>query len=139
MRTRAVTCLVLAGALALVVPVGAQAPDQDLPILDLRGAGVDLLRIAVPRAEGDGESARAAVEIMAKDMDVAGLFQVLDPSSFPAQLQGEGLSFSSALWSQVGAQAVVKMKISGGQLDGRVYVTARGDAAVLTKSYRAGD
>jgi hypothetical protein len=37
----------------------------------------------VPRAEGDGESARLAVETMSKDMDITGLFQVLDPASFP--------------------------------------------------------
>jgi TolB protein len=49
------------------------------------------------------------------------------------------LGFSSALWSQVGAQAVIKMKVSGGVLEGRVYIVARGDAAVLTKSYRAAD
>jgi hypothetical protein len=40
---------------------------------------------------------------------VVGLFRVLDPTSFPQQLQ-EAQGFSSALWSQVGAQAVVKMK-----------------------------
>jgi len=67
---------------------------------------------------------------------VSGLFQVLDPASFPSQLQAEGLAFSSALWSQVGAQAVVKMKAAGGALEGRLYVVARGDTAVLSKSYR---
>ena len=30
-------------------------------------------------------------ETMSKDMDITGLFQLLDPASFPAQLQGEGL------------------------------------------------
>ena len=60
-------------------------------------------------------------------MDITGLFQVLDPASFPAQLHSEGLGFSSALWTQVGAQAVIKMKASGGQLEGRLYVVARGD------------
>ena len=76
---------------------------------------------------------------MSKDMDITGLFQLLDPASFPAQLQSEGLGFSSALWSQVGAQAVIKMKVAGGVLEGRLYIVARGDSAVLTKSYRAAD
>ena len=84
-------------------------------------------KLAVPRAEGD--SGAAAVETMSKDMDITGLFQVLDPASFPAQLQSEGLAFSSALWTQVGAQAVIKMKASGGALEGKVYVVARGDSA----------
>jgi TolB protein len=117
----------------------AAGADEDLPAIRLSGAGVELLRMAVPRAEGDADGARTAADTMSRDMDVVGLFQVLDPASFPAQLQAEGLSFSSALWSQVGAQAVIKMKVSGGQLDGRLYVTGRGDAPVLSKSYRAGD
>ena len=98
-----------------------------------------MLRIAIPRAEGDGESARVAVETLSRGMDITGLFQVLDPASFPAQLQSEGLGFSSALWTQVGAQAVVKMKASGGVLEGRLYVVARGDTATISKTYRAGD
>jgi len=129
------------GLTPLATPAFAQKPptEEDLPMLRLSGAGVELLRLAVPRAEGDGESARTAVETMSKDGDVSGLFQVLDPSSFPQQLQAEGLAFSSALWTQVGAQAVVKMKASGGQLEGRLFVVARGDTAVISKSYRGND
>ena len=112
-----------------------QGGDEDLPAVQLSGAGVELLKLGVPRAEGDSDGSAAA--LLSKDMDITGLFQVLDPTSFPAQLQSEGLNFSSALWSQVGAQAVVKMKVSGGTLDGRAYVVARGDTAVLSKTYRA--
>ena len=87
----------------------AQTPagDEDLPAITLSGAGVQMLRLAVPRAEGD--SGAAAVETMSKDMDITGLFQVLDPASFPAQLQNEGMAFSSALWTQVGAQVLIKL------------------------------
>jgi len=107
----------------------AQAPsgDEDLPAIRISGAGAELLKLAVARAEGDGESARTATETFSKDADVSGLFQVLDPASFPQQLQSEGLSFSSALWSQVGAQAVVKMKAAGGSLEGRLFIVAGGD------------
>jgi TolB protein len=121
-------------------PARAQVPggDEDLPAIRLSGAGVDLLKLAVPRAEGDGESARTAVETLSKDMDVSGLFQVLDPASFPQQLQTEGLAFSSALWTQVGAQAVLKMKATGNDLEGKLFVVARGDTAVLSRSYRSG-
>jgi TolB protein len=117
----------------------AQTGDEDLPTIRLSGAGVELLKLALPRTEGDGDSAKAAAETMAKDMDVTGLFQLLDPASFPPQLQAEGLAFTSALWTQVGAQAVIKMKMTGDKLDGRLYVVARGDAPVLSKSYRATD
>jgi TolB protein len=117
----------------------APSGDEDLPAVILSNAGVELLKIAVPRAEGDGEAARTAAETMTKDADVSGLFQVLDPASFPQQLQAEGLAFSSALWTQVGAQAVVKMKATGAQLEGRLFVVARGDTAVISKSYRGDD
>ena len=112
-----------------------QAADEDLPVIRLSGAGVELMRIAVPRAEGDV----GAGETLSKDLDITGLFQVLDPGSFPAALQGEGLGFSSPLWTQVGAQAVVKMRVSGSEIEARLYVTARGDTAQLSKVYRAGD
>ena len=128
----------LVGVLAAPSAARAQAGgDEDLPAVQLSGAGVALLKLAVPRVEGDGDG--AAAELLSKDMDITGLFQILDPASFPAQLQSEGLNFSSALWTQVGAQAVIKMKVAGGALDGRVYVVARGDTAVLSKSYRAAD
>jgi TolB protein len=130
----------ISGAQVAPAPSPATGGDEDLPMIRLSGAGVELLKLAVPRAEGDADTARAAVDVMSKDMDVTGLFQVLDPASFPQQLQAEGLSFSSPLWSQVGAQAVIKMKATApGELQGRVYVTARGDAAVLSKSYRGAD
>jgi TolB protein len=111
--------------------------DEDLPPITLSGAGVQMLRLAVPRAEGD--SGAAAVETMSRDMDITGLFQVLDPASFPAQLHNEGMAFASALWTQVGAQVVIKMKAAGGALEGKVFVVARGDTPTLAKSYRNAD
>jgi TolB protein len=114
----------------------AQGADEDLPVIRLSGAATELTRVGVPRAEGDSGT---AVETLSKDLDVTGLFQVLDPGSFPAALQGEGLGFSSALWTQVGAQAVVKMRVAGGQIEGRLYITARGDTAQLSKLYRGAD
>jgi TolB protein len=140
---RKVTRSGLAGfalALATVLAAGgarAQSGDEDLPAVTLSGAGVELLKLGVARAEGD--EGGTAAQTLSKDMDVTGLFQILDPTSFPAALQSEGLGFSSPLWTQVGAQAVVKMRVAGGQIEGRVYVTARGDTAQLSKVYRAGD
>jgi TolB protein len=129
---------VAAASVPAIARAEAPSGDEDLPAIRLSGAGVEMLKLGVPKAEGD-ESARIATETLSKDMDVTGLFQVLDPASFPAQLQSEGLAFSSALWSQVGAQAVVKMKANGSALEGRVYVVARGDAAVVSKTYRGGE
>ena len=131
--------LLAAIAVVLAAPASAQPPaggDEDLPAVQISNAGVEMLKLALPKADGDAGEATAT---LSRDMDITGLFQLLDPASFPAQLQSEGLGFSSALWSQVGAQAVIKMKVSGGVLEGRVYITARGDNAVFTKSYRAAD
>ena len=130
-------------ATAVLAPGAARAQtstgDEDLPAIRISASGVEMLKLAVPSAEGEPESARTATETLSKDMDITGLFQVLDPGSFPAQLRSEGLTISSALWTQVGAQAVIKMKASGGGLEARVYVVARGDSAVLAKTYHAGD
>ncbi len=54
------------------------------------------------------------------------------------------MGFSSALWSQVGAQAVAKIKVghtSGGavQVDGNLYVLGHGETAVLSHSYKGSD
>lgn len=127
------------GATALAADAPA-AVDEDLPAIRLTGASVELLKVGVARAEGDAEAARTAVEILSHDLDITGLFQLLDPASFPQALQTEGLGFSSALWSQVGAQAVVKMKVGpGGQVEGRLYALARGDTAMLSQTYRGGE
>jgi len=139
-RTGCSFALAVVTILALPASVRGAPAEEDLPpakVFEIDPSGVQMLKLAVPRAEGDAGA--AAVETISKDMDITGLFQVLDPASFPAQLQGEGLGFSSALWTQVGAQAVIKMKAAGGQLEGRVYVVARGDQPTLTKSYRAAD
>ena len=45
-------------------------------------------------------------------LDIIGLFNLLNPTSFPPDLQREGMGFSSALWSQVGAQGVVKLRVA---------------------------
>jgi TolB protein len=130
----ALVVLALAGDAA---PASGQgSPEGDLPVVTLSGAGIELMRVALPRVEGDSGGAG---ETLAKDLDMTGLFQLLDQQSFPQQLQTEGLTFSSALWTQVGAQAVVKMRVSGSQIEGRLYVTARGDTAQLSKVYSAAD
>jgi TolB protein len=147
-RTRAaVTAATAALGLALAPPgAGVAAPaapagstgDDKLPRIEIVSRK-ELLKLAVPNASGDRDAAATATATMSRNMDVCGLFQVLDPVSFPKDLDNEGLGYSAALWSQVGAQGVVKMKAAGGQLEGRLYLLGRGEAPVLSKSYRASD
>src|SRR6185369_1951505 len=89
-------------------PAWAQKPADDLPVIRISDPNRDLLRLAVPDAVGD--LGREAVAIERRDFDVVGLFKLLDPVSFPATLQQEGLNFSAALWSQVAAQGVSKLR-----------------------------
>ncbi|HVR63129.1 MAG TPA: hypothetical protein VMU50_14600 [Polyangia bacterium] len=140
----AAVCLLAAPPAAGQAP--AQAPsggDEDLPHIRITDPGRDLFRLALPNAQGDADLARQALDVLNRDLDISGLFRLLDPTSFPAQLQAEGLSFSAALWSQVGAQGVAKMKSarsSGGvETEARLYVMGRGEAPVISRAYRAGD
>lgn len=128
-------CAIVA-ALALVSARAESqtGPADDLPRIRMTDPNRDLFKIALPRAEGDG--AREATEIETRDLDVVGLFRILDPASFPPALLAEGLGFNSINWSQVGAQGVAKMRITGGTLEGRLYMVGRGDAAVITKTHK---
>ena len=131
-------------ALALA-PLAARAQkpaaEADLPVIRISDPNRDLLRLAVPNAVGDGGGEATSIE--RRDFEVVGLFNLLDPTSFPPALQQEGLGFSSALWGQVGAQAVAKLKASreGGNatVEGRLYQIGRGESPVLSKTYRGGD
>lgn len=137
----------LTGALGFtVVPrlaVAAPAADEELPHIRITDPGRDLFRLALPNAEGEGDLGKQATDTLNRDLDISGLFRILDPTSFPGQLQSEGLSFSSALWSQVGAQGVAKMKATraggGVSTEARLYVLGRGDTPVISRAYRAAD
>jgi TolB protein len=122
----------------------AQAAEQpeaeDLPQITISDPNRDLFRLALPTAVGDADLANAATDIERRDLDLVGLFRVLDADSFPDSLIKEGLGFSSDLWSQVGAQGVAKLRAtrdaSGVAIEGRLYQIGRGESPVLTKSYR---
>jgi TolB protein len=135
----------LAVALAVAAgPVRAQQPPpDDLPRIRISGPERNLLRMAAPNAVGDGAVAGQATTIERRDLTIVGLFEVLNPASFPPDLQNEGLGFSSALWSQVAAQGVTKLKVSrdasGLVLEGRLYHVGQGENPLLTKVYRGPD
>jgi TolB protein len=119
---------------------GGAGGDEDLPHLRMTDPNRSLFRLALPRVEGDADLARVALDAVNRDLDIAGIFRILDPTSFPEDLQSEGLGFSSALWSQVGAQGVAKLKIvhagDGVQLEARLYVLGRGESPVLARAYK---
>ena len=140
--TRTLTSALLLAAISLSAPSAwAQKQTDELPTIRITDPNRDLLRLAVPDAVG--ALGREAAAIERRDFDVVGLFKVLDPVSFPATLQQEGLNFSAALWGQVGAQGVAKLRAQrdGGNVtvEGRLYQIGRGESPILSKTYRGGD
>lgn len=138
----------LAATIASPLAMGtARAADStevdDLPQITITDPNRDLFRLGLPSAIGDGDLAGSAVEVERRDLDIVGLFRVLNPESFPDSLVKEGLGFSSDLWSQVGAQGVAKLRAareSGGiVVEGRLYQVGHGDAPVLTKTYHGSE
>lgn len=119
---------------------GAQS-DQDYTVLT--GTGQSLYRIAIPApldGGGGGQAASTIQQVMTNDMTLIGLFKVLSPAGFLANLSKEGVGIEVAPWMNVGAQAVVKAKVQviGGSLsvDFYLYDVAKGSAPVLTKTYK---
>ncbi len=146
MKTHLLTASILYAAVTSTV--SARAADQpavvdDLPQITITDPNRDLFRLGLPTAIGDGSLVATATDVERRDLDLVGLFRVLDPASFPDSLIKEGLGFSSDLWSQVGAQGVAKVRVAregaAVLVEGRLYQVGRGDAAVLTKTYRGAD
>lgn len=124
-------------ALAQPAPAGA---GEDMPRIRITDPSRDLFKLALPNVVGDGGVANEAQEVQRRALDIMGLFNLVNPAAFPPDLQREGMGFSSALWSQVGAQGVAKLSASrqGGMfaIEGRLYQIGRGEQPVLTKTYR---
>ena len=74
-----------------------------------------LFKIAVAPPPGDAAIASNVVETASRDFTLSSMFQVLDPKSFTANLEREGLAIDPASWRNVGAEGVVK----GNTLDAR--------------------
>jgi TolB protein len=131
------TWIALAGS-AAAQPAGAAG--EEMPRIRITDPNRDLFRLALPNVVGDGATANEAQEVQRRALDIMGLFNLINPAAFTPDLQREGMGFSSALWSQVGAQGVGKLSASrqggGYAIEGRLYQVGRGEAPVLTKTYR---
>jgi TolB protein len=120
----------------------AQAPPvaEELPRIRITDPNRDLFRLALPNPVGDAPLTQEALEIQRRGLEIFGLFNLLNPASFPPDLQREGMTFSSALWSAVGAQGVVKLRVAregaNVMLEGRLYQVGRGEGALLSRNYR---
>ncbi|HEY4239867.1 MAG TPA: hypothetical protein VGM88_08625 [Kofleriaceae bacterium] len=130
-----VLALVVGGAVAL-----ADEPTGGV-VIDVNNAKRTLYPIAVPTSqEGDLAAATQVAQVASFDLGVAGVFKVLDPTSFLADLKGEGLTIEPQKWKDVGAFGVVKYRATATEIEFRLYEVSKGSTSVLTKTYpRKGD
>jgi len=110
-------------------------------VIDVSGAKRTLYPIAIPTSpEGDAAVTREAAQVTAFDLSVAGVFKVLDPAGFLADLKTEGLGIDPQKWKDVGAFGVVKYRATATDIEFRLYEVSKGANAVLSKTYpRKGD
>jgi TolB protein len=132
--------LLVAGAIPSAAQQGA-APSGDDPIrFRIQAGGRDLLKMAIPLPLGGSAQSTEAQDVMVTDLSLSGFFKVLDPKAYLANLAAEQLAINAQDWKNVGAEAVVKARVTpyGGdvKLEMRLYEVAKGDAPVLSKDYR---
>jgi TolB protein len=129
-------------------PATAQAPaaaagKDGRKYTTIAGVGQSLYRIAVPPAlsiGAMGSKPRTMTSVLANDLKLIGLFKLLNPKGYLANLKAEGVSIVPKDWINVGAQAVVKCRVV--RLGRRMQVEwllyepgSKGNKAVLHKSY----
>jgi TolB protein len=110
-------------------------------VIDVKGANRTLYPIAVPASqEGDAAAAREVAQVASFDLSVAGVFKVLDPAGFLADLKAEGLIIEPQKWKDVGAFGVIKYRATASEIEFRLYEISKGATSVLSKVYpRKGD
>ncbi len=127
----------LAAFAALVVAAPAYADDpQGGVVIDVNGAKRGLYPIATPMAPEGDATAKEISQVEAFDMSVAGVFKIVDPQSYLADLRTEGLGIEPQKWKDVGAFGVMKYKASGDSVEFRLYEVSKGANPVLTKTYK---
>src|SRR5262249_42767895 len=110
-------------------------------VIDVKNAKRGLYPIAVPASQdGDAAAAREIAQVASFDLSVAGVFKVLDPAGFLADLKAEGLTIDPQKWKDVGAYGVIKYRATASEIEFRLYEISKGTTSVLSKVYpRKGD
>jgi len=107
--------------------------------IDIYGPSSDLYKIAVVPPKGTASGSKQVREIAARDLKLSSLFKVLEKKSFlESEDKTVGL-IETKSWSVVGAQGVIKGKISivgtKFELDLHLFEVVKGPGPVLSKSY----
>lgn len=141
--TLTLTMPAIAQPSAPAAPAGSALPNATanggVTTVVVQGGSRSLFKIAVTPPLGDSVGARSVVETATRDFTLSSMFQVLDPSSFTANLQAEGASIEPASWRNIGAEGVVKGNLlprgDKVHVELRLYVVSRGADPVLKKEY----
>lgn len=140
---RVARAVALAAVVAVVFgagPARAQEPKGGV-VIDVNAPKRTLYPIAIPLSpEGDPQAAREVAAVASFDLTVAGIFKVLDPAGFLADLKAEQLGIVPQRWKDAGAYGVIKYRATAGEVEFRLYEVAKGANPSLTKTYpRKGD
>jgi len=118
--------LLVLGLIATAAPAMAARP-----LIDIEGAAFRPFPVAIPefkaKASAHAAQAREVAEVLRNDLALTGLFQVLDPRSFIASPEREGVTvgtISFPSWLNVGADGLVKALLdkTGDTLQVEVHV-----------------
>lgn len=126
---------------AVVLAPSAPALADDGFVIDVSKPQRSKYPLAIPLATSGHPKANQIIqEVATFDMNVSGWFRALDPRSFLANLEREGLGVDPTSWKNVGAYGVMKYRsvVSGDRLEieFRLYEVEKGDRPVLTRTYR---
>jgi len=124
--------------LIALVAAGSAVADEPKSgvVIDVNASKRSLYPIAIPMSpEGDTAVSREVATVASFDLSVAGIFNVLKPESFLADLKSEGIGIDPQKWKDVGAYGVVKYRVSATDVEFRLYEVSKGTNASLTKTY----
>jgi len=140
-RSQHVVLAAISAAILVPVRTARADPPSGGVVIDVKGANRTLYPIAVPASqEGDATAAREIAQVTSFDLSVAGVFKVLDPAGFLADLKAEGLIIDPQKWKDVGAFGVIKYRATASEIEFRLYEISKGTTSVLSKVYpRKGD
>jgi TolB protein len=110
-------------------------------VIDVSNPNRQPYRIAIPvPVLSDPAAAKLLADILTADLAISSFFQPLDPKSFLADLQAEGLGIRPPEWTQVAAQGVIKASVvvAGGQatVTFHLFEVVKGDRPVLVRELR---
>ncbi|MCC7541127.1 MAG: PD40 domain-containing protein [Deltaproteobacteria bacterium] len=120
-RTLIIRILAITGAALLVAPLAlgqtvppapAGGEDMTYPPIVVTGHEAELFRMAVPTPIGPRSLPLNDLrQVAARDLDYSSLYQLLDPDIYRPD-PTDGLGIDAAPWRAIGAQGVMKMRIT---------------------------